>query len=587
MKINLFYKVFVTYMVVVAVAMIVVGFQGSRHIKTRLVEGIERDLVRQAEIINNTALLQEITHKADELARITESRITVINAEGTVLADSEADPSAMDNHINRTEIQEAAVKGVGSATRFSRTKRIDMLYVAVPVKDRTGAGGYLRLARPLSEIKHSINGLILLMIQTFILIGFLSFLLSFIFASRFVSPIQDMIRHTKDLEKGEKFGRLFIDSKDEMGQLARNINYIVSELENKVNLANEEKGKLEAALASMTDGVLILDKDDKIESLNAACERIMTVQGTDMIGSTPLEAFRNVDLQNAIDRFKEVHPSEPREISLDIEGTIMLDVRISPVRGLPDNEKKTMIVFRDVTRLKKLEKIRSDFVANVTHEIKTPLTAILGFVETLREGALEDKTTALKFLQTIDEHARRLDRLVNDLLTISAIELGEKKLTFESVSVKGIIESVVPLIELRAGEKGITIKKDIADNLGPVKGDRDSLGQILLNVLDNAVKFTPKGGTVSITASNVDENIAVRIEDTGIGIPKNEISRLGERFYRVDKMRSRAMGGTGLGLSIVKHLMEAHRGKVMIQSQLGRGTIVTLFLPRMKEHEST
>lgn len=582
MKINLFYKVFLTYMVVVAVAMIIVGFQGARQIETRLVEGIERDLLKHAGIIDNMASLSEIAKKAHALAGITESRITVINSGGRILADSEADASEMDNHINRTEIQEASVKGVGSATRFSRTKKMNMLYVAIPIKDLAGTQGYLRLARPLSEIKHSINELILIMLQTFILIGFLSFLMSFIFASRFVSPIQEMIRHTRNLEKGERFGRLFIDSKDEMGQLARSINYIVNELEEKVNLANEEKSKLEAVLASMTDGVLILDKDDKIESLNAACESIMDVQHSDIIGNTLLEAFRNVDLQNAIDRFKEAKPSKPQEVSLDIEGTIMLDVHISPVQGLPDDQKKTMIVFRDVTRLKKLEKVRSDFVANVTHEIKTPLTAILGFVETLREDALEDKTTALKFLQTIDEHARRLDRLVNDLLVISAIELGEKKLTFEAVSVKGIIESIVPLIEFGVKEKGITIEKDIADGLNPVKGDRDSLGQILLNVLDNAVKFTPEGGTISITASSVDENVAIRVEDTGIGIPKNEIPRLGERFYRVDKMRSRKMGGTGLGLSIVKHLMDAHKGKVKIQSQLGKGTAVTLLLPHMK-----
>jgi len=582
-KINLFYKIFLTYMVVVALSMIIVGFQGARQIKARMVDGIESNLLKHVEIIDSTASLGEITDRTDRLAKITDARITVIDVTGTVLADSEADVFTMDNHINRPEIQEARLKGSGSATRFSQTRQTDMLYVSVPVKNETGITGFVRVARPLSEIQSSIHELILLIFQSFILIGFLSFLISFVFASRFVSPIQEMIGYTKNLQEGNRFGTLFIDSQDEMGQLARNINYIVSELEEKVNLANEEKGKLEAVLASMTDGVLILDRDDRIESMNTACEGIMSVHQTDIIGKTPIEVFRNVELQNAIDRFKQASPPEPQEIYLDIEGTTILDGHISPVEGLPDDEKKTMIVFHDVTRLKQLEKIRSDFVANVTHEIKTPLTAIIGFVETLRDGALEDRATALGFLGVIDDHARRLNRLVDDLLIISAIELGEKKLDFELLPVDVIIEHVVPLIEQAAGEKQITLQVDIPSDMKPVRGDRDSLGQILLNVLNNAVKFTPEEGSVSVTAATVDEQVVIRVEDTGIGIPKNEIPRLGERFYRVDKMRSRKLGGTGLGLSIVKHLMDAHGGSVLIESQPGRGTTVSLIFPRFRD----
>lgn len=585
MKINLFYKVFLTYMLIVALSMIIVGFQGARQIKARLVDGIEANLLKHAEIIDSTASLEEIADTVKGLAEITDARITVIDVTGKVLADSEADASAMDNHIHRTEIQEANLKGRGSATRFSRTRQIDMLYVAVPIKSEAGFSGYVRIARPLSEITRSIHELVLLIFQTFTLIGVLSFLISFVFASRFVSPIQEMVRHTRNLQEGEKFGTLLIDSQDEMGQLARNINYIVSELEEKVKSATEEKGKLEAVLGSMAGGVLILDKDDRIESLNAACERIMSVQESDITGKTPIEAFRNVELQKAIDRFRHTSPPAPQDIYLDMEGTTILDGHISPVQGLPGDEKKTMIVFHDVTRLKQLEKVRSDFVANVTHEIKTPLTAIVGFVETLRDGALDERETALGFLGVIDDHARRLNRLVDDLLIISAIELGEKKLEFETLSVDGIIESVVPLVEQAAKAKKITIGVDIPPDVNSLRGDRDSLGQILLNVLNNAVKFTPEGGSISVTASTVDEGVVIRVEDTGIGIPKNEIPRLGERFYRVDKMRSRELGGTGLGLSIVKHLMDAHGGMVQIESQVGRGTTVSLVFPLFKEYK--
>jgi two-component system phosphate regulon sensor histidine kinase PhoR len=269
-----------------------------------------------------------------------------------------------------------------------------------------------------------------------------------------------------------------------------------------------------------------------------------------------------------------------QEIELGEEGRAVLDVSITPVRGYADTDEKTMLVFHDVTRLKKLERMRVDFVANVTHEIKTPLTAILGFVETLREGTIEDPETAKKFLSIITRHAERLNRLVEDLLTISNAELGEMHFSFESVALSGIAQSVLHMMQPKAGEKKIKVTSEIPEDLPLVRADRDRLSQILINVLDNAVKFTPVGGQVTVTASPAEgSEVIVRIIDTGIGVPQDEISRLGERFYRVDKTRSRELGGTGLGLSIVKHLVTAHKGRMEIESQLGRGTTVTLYFP--------
>jgi len=224
--------------------------------------------------------------------------------------------------------------------------------------------------------------------------------------------------------------------------------------------------------------------------------------------------------------------------------------------------------------------MRVDFVANVTHEIKTPLTAILGYVETLQEGAIEDRETAKKFLSTIARHAERLNRLVEDLLTISNIELGEMRFCFENVSLSGIVESAMNIIQVKARGKKIEIVSEIPEELPQIRADRDRLSQVLINVLDNAVKFTPEGGRVTLAALTATANeVVVRITDTGIGVPKDEVSRLGERFYRVDKTRSRELGGTGLGLSIVKHLMTAHKGRIEIESLLGRGTTVSLYFP--------
>jgi two-component system phosphate regulon sensor histidine kinase PhoR len=340
-----------------------------------------------------------------------------------------------------------------------------------------------------------------------------------------------MEQYTEMLRNGDDPGTLMIGSGDEMGRLAGNINYMVTELRDRVRYADEEKGKLEAAFASMTDGVLVLDNQDKIEAFNNSFETMFRINRHDILGQTSLEVFRNIDLQNAIDCFKEDQAPVFREITIEGEPGLVLDINISSIHGLPESETKTMIVFHDLTHLKKLEKMRADFVANVTHEIKTPLTAILGFVETLQEGAIEDKETASKFLQTIRKHAERLNRLVDDLLTISDIELGETSLFFESVSISGIIESVLSIVESKAVKKGLTVEKNAPDNLLPIRADRDKLTQILLNVLDNAVKFTPGPGKITITAfDDKTDNVTINISDTGIGVPKDEIPRLGERL---------------------------------------------------------
>ncbi len=356
---------------------------------------------------------------------------------------------------------------------------------------------------------------------------------------------------------------------------------MVQEQQERVRIAYEEKAKLEAAFASMAEGVLVINNQNRIEFLNRSLKEILGNEGiTDILDKTPLEAFRNVELQDALDLFRDSGGPVLREISLGQEAPIILDVTISAVHGLPEEEQKTMMVFHDVTRLKKLEKIREDFVANVTHEIKTPLTAIIGFIETLEGGAIKEEATAKKFLHIISENAHRLGRLVDDLLILSSIELGEMTLRFENISIASVIDSVLPMFETKAAEKSLTVDKSISDGLPVIWADRDRMAQILVNILDNAVKFTPSGGKISISALQDDSGfVVVKVTDTGMGIQKSEIPRLGERFYRADKTRSRELGGTGLGLSIVKHLMKAHNGSIDIESQVGKGTTVSLAFP--------
>ncbi|MBN2567814.1 MAG: PAS domain-containing sensor histidine kinase, partial [Deltaproteobacteria bacterium] len=369
-------------------------------------------------------------------------------------------------------------------------------------------------------------------------------------------------------------------------RLAKNINYMVEDHQEKIRAVYEEKGKLESVFSSMAEGVLMLDSQHRIELINSGLKNILRDgYGQDILGKTTLEAFRNVGLEDAFHRFRETRRPVFEEISFGEETPIILDVTISAIHGLPVGEEKTMMVFHDVTRLKRLEKMREDFVANVTHEIKTPLTAIIGFIDTLQGGALDEKETARKFLQIISGNARRLDRLVDDLITLSSIELGEMKLQLQDVSIAEIIGNALPVCEAKIAAKSLTVDTHIPEGLPAIHADRDKAVQIMVNILDNAVKFTSDGGKISVSAFEDGKGyVIIEVSDTGIGILKSEIPRLGERFYRADKTRSRELGGTGLGLSIVKHLLKAHRGRMAIESQMGKGTTVSLFFPTFREN---
>jgi two-component system phosphate regulon sensor histidine kinase PhoR len=579
MKIRLFHKFFAAFLAIGVATVTVAGLLIERELKTELMIRIEEEMAAGARII---ALMPagEIAGHAGELAERTRARLTLIDATGHVTADSELGDEETDGHLNRSEIQEARLRGVGKGVRYSHTLKKEMLYVAVPLREGLRTTGYVRLSRPLAETTLTIDRIGKAVFGILLGTVIVCLAIALLFSLRMLSPICRLAAFTGKVRTGNVSGALRIESRDEIGQLYKNINKIVKDLQEKIHAADAEKRKLESLFSGMSEGVMVLDAENRIESINRGMEEMSGRRGAEVIGKTLLEAFRNIKLHDALERFRVGKGNVYEEIGLGEERLGVMDVTISSVRGETGGGRKTMLVFHDVTRLKKLERTRTDFVANVTHEIRTPLTAIIGFTETLQQGAFENPETARKFLGTIRENAERLNRLVEDLLTLSGLELGEAKLHLEEIRIEDAFDRALTVVEARAGEKGLTIRKEIAGELPLIRADRDRLAQILINILDNAIKFTPAGGTIAVSASpGGNEFLTVRIADTGVGIPKGEIPRLGERFYRADKTRSREMGGTGLGLSIVKHLMMAHRGRVMIDSTLGHGTTVSLSFP--------
>lgn len=578
MRSRLFLKIFAAYALTLVTVITLDSFIVASQTRRDISGQIKNELMMNGQTLRLMPM-EKVIGNLRFLSETLKVRISIVNAEGRVLADSDGDARTFDNHLNRPEIQEARIKGQGSAIRYSQTLRTDMMYVAFPVKEGTSLLGYVRVAKPLQELKTAINHFYQIIFRAALIILTSFFLLALFFIPKLISPILRIAAYTEKVRGRDVPGSLIVHSHDEIGQLAANINLLVQKYEETIRLAFEEREKLGSVFASMLEGIMILNSENRIELVNKGMMGILGDKYQEVIGKTPLELLRNVELQNVLDCYRETGNPVFQEILLGDEDPIILDVNVAPVKGLPGGDHKTIIVFHDVTQLRKLERVRADFVANVTHEIKTPLTAIIGFVQTLQEGAIEDQTRVERFLQIISEHALRLNRLVDDLLTLSRIEMGESKLSIGEIDVRDAISKAVAIIEEKANEKNLAIHQDLPDKVPPIMADADRAIQILVNVLDNAVKFTSSGSITISVLSDARGFVAIKVIDTGIGIPRQELARLGERFYRVDKMRSRELGGTGLGLSIVKHLLKAQHGWMEVTSSLGVGTEVKLMFP--------
>ncbi len=579
MKRNLFLKIFLSYLIIIFFSFLVLNIFIKDEIHKVMTGKIEAQLLTYAKLIDLSSA--EEMSELRRIAAISGTRVTLVDAQGKVLADSEKEVAGLEDRFSRPEIQEARLRGKGTSIRFSQTLGVDMLYVAVSIRSDSRITGYVRLARPLHEVRSLAENVYRKILLAFFIVAIVSLLVALYISYRLAAPIRAMERFTERLRQGEPSCNMILQTSDETKKLADNINYLVEELQSKIRQANEEKSKLMTALTSINDGVLILNHEERIEFVSPSLASLLADQYGDIVGKTLMESFRNVDLHKAFRGFQQSREMVSGEITLGNVDPVIMRVSLSEVRGYP-GEEKVMVIFHNVTQLKKLERIRTDFVANVTHEIRTPLTAIIGYLETLQSGAVQNKEDAGRFIDIMIKQAQRLNRLVEDLMTISRIELGEMKFLFEAVDLPDVLGGVIPLLEPKAASKKINIENHVPEKMPQVRADRDRLSQVFVNILDNAVKFTPDGGSIAIDALEQEERLVVTITDSGAGIPREEIQRLGERFYRVDKTRSRDLGGTGLGLSIVKHLMLAHGGKMEIESRLGRGTKVSLFFPIQK-----
>ena len=518
------------------------------------------------------------------MARATGARVTLIAPDGRVLAESErgaTELAGLENHAGRPEVRAALAGRTGRDLRRSATTDVPLLYVAVPVREETRVLGVLRLALPLSAVTASYATLHQVMLAGGAVALLVALGIGIFVAGRVTQPVVEMQSIARQMSEGSFLVRAPTRSTDEIGTLGRSLNVMAGRLREKIQDLEQEQGKITAMLDAMIEGVIAVDGHEHILLMNERARTMFGVGSARGEGKPFLEVIRNADLHEI---FRAVHAGGAglalrREIEMTSPAYRVLGVNavgLLPVAGEPG----VVMVLHDLTALRQLERVRTEFVANVSHELRTPLTAIQGYLETLLSGALEEPENARRFLEIVLRHSERLGRLLNDLTDLSNIELGKVTLRKESVRLDELVASVVAIIGPRAARSRVAVTADTPADLPAVAADRDRLVQILINLVDNAVKYTPEGGAVSVTTRSIGEGaVEIAVADTGIGIPLADLPRITERFYRVDKARSRELGGTGLGLAIVKHLVLAHGGELRIESVEQQGTTVRFTLP--------
>ncbi len=518
-------------------------------------------------------------------------RVTVIAADGRVLADSEEDPDHMENHAGRPEIREAFAQGRGRAVRYSDTVKHELLYLAV--RHPADPAVVLRFASKLAEVDQAMaqvrRRLVFGSLFALLVGGGVSLLL---FRSQAVR-VERLKQFSARVAEGD-FRPMAVEHEgDELTGLAQALNEAAARMESTIATLTEERNRSAAILRSMVEGVAVISRDGKLLFINQAMAGILGAGPLTLEGRTMVEVIRQSDLLAVVQQVL----AAPRGAAVPAASEVMIHAPGSaaaqrsyvavaaPVHGDPaegGGPHACVLVLHDITELRRLERVRRDFVANISHEFKTPLTAIQGFAETLLGGALDDAQNRGLFLEIIRDHAARLGRLTDDLLKLSAIEAGRLELNFARVNVGDVVESCVETSRFAASRKKIEMRAELAADLPTVHADVEKLSEALQNLVDNAVQYTPAGGRITVSASLSDANpghIAVAVTDTGIGIPRDQQQRIFERFYRVDAARSREAGGTGLGLSIARHIVEAHGGRIELQSDVGAGSTFCILLP--------
>lgn len=553
-------KILITVIIAILFALIVISSSFIAIVNYRYIDSSKETLKFYNDLIKYSDLskienLKELV-KADEEAK--QVRITYILPDGTVIYDTNVDKSTLENHNNREEVKEAEEKGEGSAVRYSTTLKKTLVYYATKLND----GSIIRTSIAIENTKVFKDGLLKYYLIILAIVISISIIISLKLIRVILEPVREMEFITSRIARGELNRRVKILSNDELGTLGKTFNNMADQLQGKINEVLDKQNRLEAILQSMDSGVIAVDRKHNVIMMNHYSKKIFGIK-KDIIGEPLMDHIRDFELDLLFEK-KDVRV---HEIKIIWPKESILRIRTADIiNGL--DYIGTVAVLQDITDIRRLENIRSQFVANVSHELKTPLTSIKGFAETLKY--VKDDENRERFLNIINDEAERLTRLINDILTLSNIE--QKGDVFkEEFFPNDVIDDVFILMNNLIEDKKIKLEFE-NNNTKYLYGSRDGFKQMLINLIENAIKYSEEGDKVIFRSYNSDNKLVIEVEDTGCGIPESEIPRIFERFYRVDKARSREKGGTGLGLAIVKHIVKNFNGDITVKSVLGKGS---------------
>ncbi|MBC1585519.1 two-component system histidine kinase PnpS [Listeria seeligeri] len=587
---KLWLKIGLSFFILFFVVMVMVGIFSGELMKSTYLNMKENQLEDDAKILLQTTNIEhlnldqdaaEIQKTLDPLSDEIDARITVIDSQGDVVADTKKDPENLDNHMNRPEVADILEKGenVGISIRESDSLGYSMLYVAVPVKHQNKTDGVLRISISLESVDTAVaklwgNLALIFGIALIIIAG-----ISVFIARKITKPVREIIEVSTDLANHKYDSRIHGKVSGELQDLSISVNMLAESLETQMFEIKQNEQRLNAIVQNLVSGVMLINADKQVIMTNRTMYQILGE--TEITGKPFYEVIKSFALSQLIDATFETKTMQQKEIILYFPREMILDASVSPILAEDGEITGIILLLHDITQIRHLENVRSEFVTNVSHELKTPVTALKGFAETLLDGAMYDEVLLKKFLTIIKEESDRLHRLIMDILALSRIEQNPVTENVGTVDVDDVIDQSVRTIFELATEKNIQVSAP-EKTIPPViiETNRDQLQQILINLLSNAINYTPVDGKVEVKLMERESEVIIEVTDNGIGIPAKDIDRVFERFYRVDKARSRHSGGTGLGLSIVKHLVENCGGRIEVESQEEVGSTFRVTLPK-------
>jgi two-component system phosphate regulon sensor histidine kinase PhoR len=571
------WRITISFILVVLIIMGILGAYLVNSTRNSQLDNLRSQLENEARITAEASLPgfmspdepNELNALAKKLGTQIETRVTIIALDGTVLGDSEEEPATMENHSNRPEIVDALATGVGASTRYSTTLEKIMMYVAVPILYQDETLGVARVSLPLTAVESLVKRVTVSIIAAMVLATLLVILAAWLIARITTRPIRRLTAASKRIASGELEQKITIEAKDEVGELTYAFNEMSVKTKELVETISEDRTRLATILDNMTDGVIMIDAEGNISLANKAAERLFNIK--EAKNKSLIEAVRD----HEVDELLKLCLRKAETQAVQYESG--LSKRYLRAIAIPIAYSGILLLFQDLTELRNLQTTRRDVIGNISHEFRTPLAGVKAMVETLRDGAVDDKEIVGDFLTRIDNEVDRLTQLVAELTELSRIETGKAELRKEPLNINQLVDEVIAQLSPQAERQKIAISQDFTADLPSVPADKDRVRQVIANLAHNAIKFTPAEGRITITVRALEDSLVVDIADTGIGISKEDLPRVFERFYKGDK--ARAGEGTGMGLAIAKHVIEAHGGSIWVQSEEGKGSTFSFSLP--------